>query len=131
MNELPNDLKYANSHEWIRNEGDGTATIGITDHAQELLGDLVYIELPEINTVVSAANECAVVESVKAASDIYSPVSGEVIAVNDDLSDSPETVNQSPFGEGWIFRVRMSDPTELDNLLDANGYQAMLDEDGD
>lgn len=128
MNELPNDLKYASSHEWVRNEGDGTATIGITDHAQSQLGDLVYIELPELDSSVSAGNECAVVESVKAASDIYSPVSGDIIAINEALADSPETVNESAFGDGWIFRIRMSDASELDELMDADAYQALVDE---
>ncbi|MEO5343840.1 MAG: glycine cleavage system protein GcvH [Gammaproteobacteria bacterium SHHR-1] len=127
MNPLPNDLKYASSHEWIRNEGDGTASIGITDHAQGQLGDLVYIELPEPGSRLEAGRECAVVESVKAASDIYSPVSGEVIAINPVLADSPETVNESPFNDGWLLRIRMDDPTQLEDLLDAEAYLEQLD----
>ncbi len=131
MSELPNDLKYAKSHEWVRNEGDGTATVGISDHAQELLGDLVFVELPEVDAEVSAGNDCAVVESVKAASDIYSPVSGKIIAVNEELSDSPEIINESAFENGWIFKIEMSDAGELDNLLDADGYAAVMEEDED
>ncbi|MBF0255051.1 MAG: glycine cleavage system protein GcvH [Gammaproteobacteria bacterium] len=128
MNELPNDLRYASSHEWIRNEGDGTATVGITDHAQAQLGDLVYIELPELGSQLEAGKECAVVESVKAASDIYSPVGGEVIAVNEALADAPETINESAFADGWIFRLRMADPAQLEELLDADAYQELVDE---
>jgi glycine cleavage system H protein len=128
MNELPNDVMYAETHEWIRNEGDGTATVGITEHAQELLGDLVYIELPPLHEPVRAGKECAVVESVKAASDIYSPVSGVIIAVNETLADSPELVNQSAFEDGWIFRIRMADPSELERLMDADAYQEMVDQ---
>ena len=128
MNDLPNDVKYNKSHEWARNEGDGTVTVGITDHAQELLGDLVFVELPELGAEVTAGNDCAVVESVKAASDIYSPVSGEIVAVNDTLNDSPETINESAFEDGWIFKVKMSDPGELDAMLDADGYTAVMDE---
>jgi len=124
---LPSDLKYDKTHEWVLVEGDGTALVGITDHAQELLGDLVFVELPEIGRSVSAGGECAVVESVKAASDVYSPVSGEIVAVNEALRDAPETVNQHPYGEGWLFKVRMSNPAELDALLDAAGYQAAVE----
>lgn len=129
MSDLPNELKYTKTHEWARDEGDGTLTVGITDHAQELLGDLVFVDLPQIGATVTAGGECAVVESVKAASDIYSPVSGEIIAVNEELSDSPEIINESAFGKGWIFKVRMSDASELDVLLDSNGYAAVMAED--
>ena len=129
MSDLPNNLKYNKSHEWIRNEGDGTATVGITEHAQEQLGDLVFVELPEVGATVEAGNECAVVESVKAASDIYSPVSGEVVAVNEELGDSPELINESAFDKGWIFKVKMSDAGELDALLDADGYSEIMEED--
>ncbi len=122
MSELPTDLRFAKSHEWIRDEGDGTATIGITDHAQEQLGDLVFVELPEVGASVTQGSECAVVESVKAASDIYSPASGEVVAVNEDLGDAPETVNNDPFGDGWIFKVKLEDASQLGALLDADGY---------
>ncbi len=126
MSNLPQELKYAKSHEWIKDEGDGTATIGITEHAQGLLGDLVFIELPEVGTSVNAGSECAVVESVKAASDIYSPVSGEIIAVNETLADEPETVNQDAFGDGWLFKVKMEDNTQLGDLLNADGYAEVM-----
>lgn len=122
MSNLPTELKYAKTHEWARDEGDGTITVGITDHAQDQLGDLVFVDLPEEGDSVEAGADCAVVESVKAASDIYSPASGEIIAVNTALEDSPEMVNESAFGDGWLFKVKMSNPSELDNLLDANGY---------
>jgi len=127
---LPNDLKYDKTHEWVLAEGDGTALVGITDHAQELLGDLVYVELPDVGRQVTAGGECAVVESVKAASDVYSPVSGEIIAVNEGLRDSPETVNQHPYGEGWLFKVRLADPAELEQLMDAAAYQAAVEAEG-
>lgn len=122
MSNLPTELKYAKTHEWARDEGDGTITVGITDHAQDQLGDLVFVDLPEQGDSVEAGEECAVVESVKAASDIYSPASGEIIAVNAALEDSPEMVNESAFGDGWLFKVKMSDALELNNLLDADGY---------
>jgi len=129
MSEVPSELRYTKSHEWVRDEGDGTVTIGITDHAQALLGDLVFVELPEPGTEVSAGTECAVVESVKAASDVYSPVSGEVTEVNEALADTPETINGDAFGEGWMFKVRLSDETELEDLLDADGYADVMAED--
>jgi len=122
MSNLPNELKYAKSHEWARDEGDGTVTVGITDHAQEQLGDLVFVDLPEEGDSVDAGADCAVVESVKAASDIYSPVSGEIVGVNAALADSPEMVNESAFGDGWLFKVKMSDASQLESLLDADGY---------
>lgn len=124
MNATPSNLKYAASHEWVRDEGDGTVTVGISDHAQESLGDVVYVELPEIGSSVSAGEEAGVVESVKAASDIYAPVSGEVVAINDVLEDAPETINGSPYDDGWFFKVKMSDPSELETLLDAASYEA-------
>ncbi|WP_275097639.1 glycine cleavage system protein GcvH [Sedimenticola hydrogenitrophicus] len=127
MSNVPNDLKYAKTHEWVRDEEDGTVVIGITDHAQELLGDLVFVELPEVGDTVDAGAECAVVESVKAASDVYSPVSGEVIAINETLVDTPETVNQDAFGDGWLFQVRLSAPAELDDLLDADAYSDVME----
>lgn len=120
-NDVPTELKYTKSHEWVRVEDD-VATIGITDHAQELLGDLVFVELPEVGAELGAGAECAVVESVKAASDVYSPLSGEVVEVNEGLADSPETINQDAYEEGWIFRLRMSDAAELDGLMDADSY---------
>ena len=126
MSELPKELKYASSHEWVRDDGNGNATVGISSHAQEMLGDLVFVELPEVGSNVDAGGECAVVESVKAASDVYSPVSGEVVAVNDALVDAPEIVNQDAFGDGWLFRVQMADQTQLDALLDAAAYAELV-----
>ena len=126
MVETPKELKYLDSHEWTRNEGDGTVTIGITDHAQESLGDVVYVELPEVGSTINAGEETGVVESVKAASDIFASVSGEVIAINEVLEDEPETINDSPYGDGWFFKVKMSDPSELEQLLDAEGYLAAV-----
>lgn len=123
MSETPGDLKYAPTHEWARDEGDGTVTVGITQHAQDSLGDVVYVELPEIGTVLVAGDDAGVVESVKAASDIYAPVSGEVIAINEILENAPETINDSPYDDGWFFRLKMSDPDELEDLLDADSYQ--------
>ena len=128
MSNIPSELKYACSHEWIRKEEDGSYTVGITEHAQELLGDMVFVELPDVGDIVSASEDCAVAESVKAASDIYAPLSGEGIAINEALEDSPELVNSDAFGDGWFFRVMPSDLSELDNLLDAEGYQAVIDE---
>ena len=127
MSEIPSELKYTKSHEWVRDEGDGTVTIGITDHAQELLGDLVFVELPEEGGTVDAGSECAVVESVKAASDVYSPVSGEVTAVNEELADAPETVNQNAFGDGWLFKVKIEDASLLEDLLDADAYAEVVE----
>lgn len=124
MSEIRNELKYLSSHEWARLEEDGTVTIGISDHAQDALGDVVYVETPEVGTNLAAGDEAGVVESVKAASDIYAPVSGEVIAVNEALEDAPETVNESPYDEGWMFRVKPSDASELENMLDADAYRA-------
>ena len=121
-NDVPTELKYTKSHEWVRVEEDGLVTVGITDHAQELLGDLVFVELPEVGADLGIGAECAVVESVKAASDVYSPVSGEVIEVNETLADAPETINQDAYEEGWIFRLRLTEPDELDGLMDADSY---------
>lgn len=129
MSNIPSDLLYTNSHEWVKDEGDNTVTIGITDHAQELLGDLVFIELPEIGDVIETGGEAGVVESVKAASDIFSPVSGEVIEVNEDLVDSPETVNEQPYDAGWIYKLKLSDASELDALLNEEGYQEVVEAD--
>jgi glycine cleavage system H protein len=127
MSEIPGDLKFLKSHEWARVEDNGVVRVGISDHAQGQLGDLVYVELPEIGASVQAGTGAAVVESVKAASDIYSPVSGEVIEVNELLNDKPETINEDAFGEGWIFAVRISDRGELDELLDANAYAEQIE----
>ncbi|CAM5224599.1 glycine cleavage system protein GcvH [Alishewanella longhuensis] len=128
MSNIPANLKYASSHEWLRADGDGVYTVGITEHAQELLGDMVFVELPEVGDTVSQGDDCAVAESVKAASDIYAPVSGEVVAVNDALSDSPELVNSSPYEDGWMFKIKIADEAELSALLDAAGYQGVIDE---
>jgi len=122
MSDLPVELKYAPSHEWARLDSDGTVVIGITDHAQEALGDVVYVDLPEIGAEIDAGAEIAVVESVKAASDIYSPVSGEVVEVNPALEDEPETVNHSPYADGWFFRIKLSNPEELDDMMDVDSY---------
>ena len=124
----PSDLKYTPTHEWIRQESDGTVTIGITDHAQQQLGDVVFVEPPAPGRKVKKGEECAVVESVKAAADIYAPVSGEVVAANAELADAPEKVNQDPYG-AWMFRIRPSDKGELDGLLDAAGYEKVAAED--
>lgn len=129
MSEIPGDLKFAKSHEWVRVESDGTVTVGISDHAQASLGDLVYVELPEVGSSVQAGNGSAVVESVKAASDIYAPVSGEVIAVNEALSDKPETINEDAYGEGWIFKLKIADKSELDNLLTPDEYAEVTESD--
>lgn len=128
MSNIPTDLKYATSHEWIRAEGNGVFTVGITEHAQDLLGDMVFVELPEVGDNVAQGDDCAVAESVKAASDIYSPISGEIVAVNDALNDSPELVNSAPYGDGWMFQVKASDESEVAGLLDAAGYKNAIDE---
>ena len=129
MSEIPSELKYASSHEWARLEEDGLVTVGISDHAQEALGDVVFVEHPEVGQVVNAQSEAGVVESVKAASDIYAPVSGTVVAVNETLEDAPETVNQDPYGDGWFFRIDPDDTTELDDLLDALAYADLAEAD--
>ena len=128
MSDLPSELKYAASHEWLRLEEDGTVTVGITDHAQEALGDVVYVELPEIGTVLSAGDEAGVVESVKAASDVYAPITGEVIAVNERLEDEPEIVNSEPYEDGWFYKLQPVDVAEADELMSAEGYGETLDE---
>lgn len=128
MSNIPAELKYAATHEWVRNEGDGTYTIGISEHAQDLLGDMVFVELPDVGDKVAAGDDVAVAESVKAASDIYAPIGGEVVAINEELEDAPETVNSDPYGDGWLFRIKADDATEVDSLLDADGYQAVIDE---
>lgn len=128
MSEIRSELKYLSSHEWARVEDDGTVTIGITDHAQAALGDVVFVELPEIGSTVTAGQEAGVVESVKAASDIYSPVSGEVIAINERLADAPETINSAPYDEGWFFKVQPDDLEELEDALDAEAYLANISE---
>jgi len=122
---VPNNLKYAKSHEWVRVEGE-TAVIGISDHAQHELTDIVYVELPPMGDRVEAGKECAVVESVKAASDIYAPVTGDIVAVNEELTRTPELVNQDPYGKGWMFKVKLSDPAELGELLSPTDYAAHI-----
>lgn len=128
MSNVPSELKYVSSHEWIRDEGDGIVTIGITDHAQDLLGDVVFVELPDVGAEVSAGDDAGVVESVKAASDLYAPLSGTVCEINEDLEDSPESVNSDPYGDGWFFKLKLSDLDELDDLLDADDYAAQCEE---
>ncbi len=127
MSDIPADLRFAESHEWARLEADGTVTVGISDHAQEALGDVVFVELAEVGAQFDAAGQAGVVESVKAASDIYAPVAGEVIAVNEELSGSPELLNSDPYG-AWIFKLNPSNPDDLKNLLDAAGYKAAIGE---
>jgi glycine cleavage system H protein len=128
MSNVPSELKYRDSHEWVRKNADGSYTVGITEHAQELLGDMVFVDLPEVGATFSAGEECAVAESVKAASDIYAPISGEIVAVNEALGDSPETVNSDPYEGGWLFQIKASDESELDSMLDADAYKASIDE---
>lgn len=128
MSNTPNELFYTNSHEWVRIEDDGTITVGISDHAQELLGDIVFIELPEVDGEFTAEQDCAVIESVKAASDIYSPVAGTVIAINEELADTPETVNADAYGEGWIFKMQPASLDEVRALLSAEDYTALVAE---
>jgi glycine cleavage system H protein len=127
MSDIPSDLQYVASHEWIRDEGDGVVTIGVTDHAQDLLGDVVFVELPDAGVEFANGDDIGVVESVKAASDIYAPLSGEVIAVNEELQDSPELVNSDPYGDGWFIKIRLSAPEELGELLDADGYSEVCE----
>ncbi|QQP95850.1 glycine cleavage system protein GcvH [Lysobacter enzymogenes] len=129
MSEIPGDLKFMKSHEWARVEGDGKVTVGISDHAQRLLGDLVYVELPNVGDRVEAGNASAVVESVKAASDVYAPVSGTVTAVNSELADKPETINEDAYGEGWIYTVAIDEPDQLNELLSPDDYAELLEDD--
>lgn len=126
MSNAPKELKYTKSHEWVKVEADGTLTVGITDHAQELMGDMVYVELPEVGRKIEANKECAVVESVKAASDVYAPVAGEIAAANGALSDAPETLNQDPYGAGWMFKLKPANKAEVNGLLDATAYEALV-----
>lgn len=128
MSNLPNELKYASSHEWARLEDDGTITVGITDHAQQALGDVVFVETPDVGATIAAGDEAGVVESVKAASDIYAPIGGEVIAINESLEDEPEQVNAEPYNEGWFFKIRPTDLGELEALLSAEDYQLQCEE---
>lgn len=127
MSEIPSELRYTKSHEWVRRMEDGHYEVGITDHAQDQLGDMVFVELPEVGNTLSAGDECAVVESVKAASDVYAPVNGEIVETNTDLEDNPELVNQSPFADGWLFRMRPDDDNDWGELLDADAYQEIAE----
>jgi len=128
MSNIPSDLKYTRSHEWLRHEDDGTITVGITDHAQDALGDLVFVETPEAGAEVKAGEACAVVESVKAASDVYSPIDGEVITGNEELATQPELLNNDPYGEGWIMRISPAAEAETSALLDAKAYEETLED---
>ncbi len=130
MSAIPDNLRYLDSHEWARLEGDGTVTIGISDHAQSALGDLVFVEVPEVGKTLGKGGAAAVVESVKAASDVYSPISGEVIAANESLGSAPELVNQDPYGQGWLFKLKPSNKAELDQLLDATAYGKVVEAEG-
>ena len=125
-NNIPAELKYVSSHEWLRAEADGSVTVGVTHHAQELLGDIVFVELPEVGASLAAEDQAGVVESVKAASDVYAPIAGEVVAVNEGLPDAPETVNSDPYGEGWFFRIKPVNPADLDSLMNAEQYAAEI-----
>lgn len=122
MSTIPADLKYVASHEWLRQEADGTVTVGITEHAQELLGDIVFVELPEVGATLAAEDQAGVVESVKAASDVYAPIAGEVVAVNEDLVAAPETANSDPYGAGWFFKIKPANPADWDGLMGAEAY---------
>ena len=126
LSNIPAELKYVSSHEWLRTEADGTITVGITEHAQELLGDIVFVELPEVGTTLSADEQAGVVESVKAASDVYAPIEGEIVAVNQALVDAPETANSDPYGDGWFFRIKPANAADLDGLLSAEQYAAEI-----
>ena len=128
MNEIPGDLKFKTSHEWVRVEQDGTVTVGISDHAQDLLGDIVFVELPDIGTQMNAEDEVAIVESVKAASDVYSPISGEIIEVNEILLDNPETINESPYSDGWFYKIQPDDLDEINELLSPEEYSEVCEE---
>lgn len=129
MSNVPGDLKYTSDHEWVRVESDGTVTVGITDHAQKQLGDVVFVELPEVGKKFEASEPVGVIESVKAASDIFAPVGGEVIAANQDLSDTPETVNDDPYGDAWIYKMKLSNKADLNNLLSPDAYTKLLQSD--
>ena len=128
MSTIPTELRYASTHEWVRSEGDGVFTVGITEHAQDLLGDMVFVDLPDVGDAVTTGDDCAVAESVKAASDIYAPITGEVVEINEQLEDSPELVNSDAFGDGWMFKVKAEDPAEVEGLMDAEAYGASIDD---
>lgn len=131
MSKIPPELRYTQTHEWVRVEDDGTLVVGITDHAQAQLGELVFVELPDLGESVNSSDEVCVVESVKAASDVYCPVSGKIIATNEDLEEAPNLVNSDPYGDGWLFRLDPIDPDEFSELLDADSYAQYMEEDED
>jgi len=128
MSEIPSELRYTKSHEWLRQEDDGTVTVGVTDHAQEALGDLVFVELPEVGSTFAAEDACCVVESVKAASDVYMPITGEVVLINDRLEEEPEIINSSPYDDGWLFSIKPENMDDLGELMDSSTYKQELDE---
>ena len=128
MSNNPSNLKYTETHEWLRNEGDNTYTVGITDHAQGMLGDIVFVDLPELDVGVSSGDEIVVIESVKIAADVYSPLSGHIMAINESLTASPDTVNRDPYGDGWLFQIKIENASQLDNLLDADAYEQSISE---
>ena len=125
---MDNTLKFADSHEWVRDNGDGTVTIGISEHAQEMLGDVVFVDLPAVEDEIEAGDSFSLVESVKAASDIYAPITGEIVEINEELEDSPELINEEPYEGGWIVKVKLSNPSELDDLKDAEEYLSSVEE---
>ncbi|MEK8089072.1 glycine cleavage system protein GcvH [Thermithiobacillus plumbiphilus] len=127
MSNIPNDRRYTETHEWVQPMGEGVFRVGISDHAQDLLGDLVYVEAPQVGKQLNAKQDAAVVESVKAASDVYAPIAGEITAGNEALAGAPETINQDAYGEGWIFEIKASNPADYDNLLDAGAYQNLIE----
>lgn len=131
MSDFSSELKYTRTHEWVRDEGEGIYTVGISDYAQSSLGDMVFIDLPDVGDTVDAGDECAVAESVKSASDIYSPLTGEIVVVNEDLENNPALVNKDPYGDGWLFQIALSEPSDLDDLLDVDEYEGSLDEEDD
>lgn len=128
MSNIPKELRYTSTHEWVRPEGDGVFTVGITEHAQDLLGDMVFLDLPDVGDEFAAGDDCAVAESVKAASDIYAPIGGEIVEINEALEDAPETVNSDAFGDGWLFKIKAEDAGEVDGLLDAEGYAGVIED---
>jgi glycine cleavage system H protein len=128
MSNIPDDLHYTKTHEWVKQDADGTVTVGVSDHAQNLLGDMVFIELPDVGAEYNTGDDCAVVESVKAASDVYCPVSGEIIETNEALVDAPEMVNQDPYGDGWLFKLKPNDAGEVEDLLNAEAYKELAEE---
>lgn len=128
MHKFPDELKYSQTHEWVRIEKDGNAVVGITEHAQARLGEIVFVELPEVDEIVSASDESCVLESVKAAADVYTPLSGKIIAVNEDLNEAPGLINSDPYGDGWLFKIKMQDKEEYNDLMDAEHYKELVAE---